>query len=136
MNNRCRLAFLMLAIWLPAVLPGCATTKPGAGGAEETSALMPGTPRKQVIAELGAPAWSGENEGIVTDLFVIKRPMATAAKTGRWLLQGAANVVTFGLWEFVGTPTEPLTTDTDVRLEVRYDRQGALESVRVVHGKV
>ncbi|MGE5306688.1 MAG: hypothetical protein ACM3TN_25570 [Alphaproteobacteria bacterium] len=42
-------------------------------GEKDPTVLRPGTDRSYVIAELGAPTWSGEKNGEKTDIFIFKQ---------------------------------------------------------------
>ena len=83
--------------------------------------LDQGTLRTHVIAELGAPSWTGEKEGKKVDVFTFRQGYSTGAKAGRAFVHGAADVFTLGLWEVVGTPVESVASGTDVKVEVTYD---------------
>ena len=93
------------------------------------SVLSSGTPRIQVIAELGAPVWSGEKNGEKVDLFTFKQGYSKGAKTGRALFHGAADVLTIGMWEVVGTPIETVADGTDMKVEITYDSEEKVKSV-------
>ena len=98
--------------------------------AKNLSVLDPGTPRSQVIAELGAPAWSGEKNGSKADVFTLTQGYSTGAKTVRALFHGTADVFSLGLWEVVSTPGELIFSGTDMKVEVVYDEKDRVKSVR------
>ena len=98
--------------------------------AKDLSVLNPGTPRSQVIAELGAPAWSGEKDGNKADIFTFTQGYSTGAKTARALLHGTADVFSLGLWEVLSTPGEAIFSGTDMKVEVAYDEKDQVKSVR------
>lgn len=98
--------------------------------AKNLSVLDPGTPRSQVIAELGAPVWSGEKDGNKADLFTFTQGYSTGAKVARALFHGTADVFSLGLWEVVSTPGEAIFSGTDVKVEVAYDEKDQVKSVR------
>ncbi len=54
------------------------------------SLLSTGTPRSYVIAELGAPSWSEEENGEKTDIFSFKQGYSKGAKVGRAFFHGSA----------------------------------------------
>jgi hypothetical protein len=102
---------------------------------KKLSVLTPGTPRSHVIAELGAPVYTEEREGVTTDVFAFKQGYSKGVKAGRALVHGAADVVTGGLWEVVGIPAESLADGTDVKVEVVYDQRRAVQSIEVIEGQ-
>jgi hypothetical protein len=74
--------------------------------AKDLSVLKPGIHRSRIIAELGAPIWSGEKDGDKADVFVFKQGYSGAARTARAVFHGTADVFSLGLWEVISTPTE------------------------------
>jgi hypothetical protein len=94
-----------------------------------------GTPRNQVIAELGAPAHSKVEEGKTCDIFLFVQGYGTGAKVGRAVFHGVADVITLGLWEVVGTPIEVVADGTEVKVEVFYDATECVEKVNVIRGE-
>ncbi|MGD9720409.1 MAG: hypothetical protein AB7O59_06745 [Pirellulales bacterium] len=97
--------------------------------------LAPGTSRSRVVAELGAPVLSEEREGTQVDVFAFKQGYSKGEKAGRALAHGAADVVTGGLWEVVGIPAESIADGKNVKVEVTYDDEHAVESVDVFEGE-
>ena len=104
-------------------------------GKKDLSVLDPGTPRSHVIAELGAPAWSGERGGNKIDVFAFKQGYSKGARAGRAFFHAAADVFTLGLWEVVGTPIESVASGTDVKAEVTYDGDERVKSVEMIEQK-
>lgn len=94
-----------------------------------------GTPRDQVIAELGIPAYSKVEEGRKCDVFAFVQGYSKGAKVGRAVFHGAADVFTLGLWEVAGTPIEVVADGNEVKLEVFYDANETVERVNVIKGK-
>lgn len=130
-----RFILLALALVAPAASSGCAVVKATRQpDKKDLGILNPGVPRTHVIAELGAPVWTEERGGITTDIFSFKQGYSKPVKAGRAFAHGAADVVTFGLWEVVGVPVETLADGTQVQLEVRYDPNRLVESVTVIRG--
>jgi hypothetical protein len=116
--------------------PGCAAIKATQQpDKRDMSRLNAGVPRTHLIAELGAPIWSQERDGEVTDVFVFRQGYTKGTKAGRALVHGAADVATCGLWEVVGIPVETLADGTEVQVEVRYDEKRLVKSVEVIEGK-
>jgi hypothetical protein len=50
-------------------------------------------------------------------------------KVGRTIAHGTADVMTLGLWEIVGTPTEATLNGHRVAYEVTYDANDRVEQV-------
>jgi len=132
-----RLVVLFLVMW-PILLttPGCsvymAAKQPGA---KDLSVLKEGTPRSHVIAELGAPVWSGEKDGKKADVFAFTQGYSAGAKAGRAFFHGAADFFTLGLWEVIGTPVESVASGTEMKVEVTYDANDKVNSVEVIERK-
>ena len=56
-------------------------------------------------------------------------PLEKFTKAGRAVFHGAADVLTLGLWEVVGTPTEGAFNGTEMAYEVRYDKEDRVDQV-------
>jgi hypothetical protein len=97
--------------------------------------LSSGTPRSHVIAELGAPLWTEERDGVTVDIFAFKQGYSKGVKAGRAMLHGAADVATWGLWEVVGLPVESLADGKDVKVEITYDESRNVEKLDVISGQ-
>jgi hypothetical protein len=63
------------------------------------------------------------------DVFSFTQGYSKGAKTGRAVFHGAADVLTLGLWEVVGTPTEAVFDGRQVAFEVTYDASEKVEKV-------
>ncbi len=55
------------------------------------------------------------------DLFAITQGYSKEAKAGRAFAHGAADVVTGGIWELAGTPTEAVFSGKSISYEITYD---------------
>lgn len=88
---------------------------------KDLSLLQPGTRRPLLIAEFGAPVHTETLDGKKVDIFNFTQGYSTAAKTGRAVFHGAADVFTLGLWEVVGTPTEAVLDGQEMAVQVNYD---------------
>ena len=78
---------------------------------KDVSVFNVGTPRTHVIAEAGSPRYTKENaDGTLTDTFVFVQGYSSGSKAGRALFHGAADFLTLGLWEVIGTPVEDADT--------------------------
>lgn len=100
--------------------------------AKDLSVLKEGTPRSHVIAELGAPVWSGDKSGSKVDVFAFTQGYSAGAKAGRAFFHGAADVFTLGLWEVVGTPVESVASGTEMKVEVTYDENDRVKLAEVI----
>lgn len=98
--------------------------------------LHEGTPRAQVIAELGAPTFTKPKpDGTVEDVFSFKQGYTKGVKMGRAFVHGAADVATGGLWEVIGIPTEIWADGTEVQVLVTYDQDERVKYRRVFKGQ-
>jgi hypothetical protein len=115
---------------------GCAVVKATQQpGKKNLNVLNQGVPRTHVIAELGAPVWSEERNGITTDVFAFKQGYSKWTKAGRAAVHGVADFFTLGAWEIIGTPAETVADGTDVKVAVSYDPNRFVESVQVIEGQ-
>ena len=97
--------------------------------------LCAGTPRTNVVAELGTPVSSESHNGSRTDVFTFKQGYSKPVKAGRMVAHGTADILTYGLWELVGTPSELYFDGTDVQLSVNYDDNENVSSVDILKGE-
>ncbi len=96
----------------------------------DMAVLNPGAPRTLVLSELGEPMWTDDATAGRTDIFVFTQGYTKGVKTARALFHGAADVLTLGLWEVVGTPVELLADGRLIKAEVVYDTKDRIEYVR------
>jgi len=102
---------------------------------KDVSVFNVGTPRARVIAEAGQPVHTKENaDGTITDTFSFIQGYSSGNKAGRALFHGAADVLTLGLWEVVGTPVEAIATGTKVQVEVQYDADEKVRTAIALSG--
>ena len=85
-----------------------------------------------LIAEYGAPTESENRDGIDYDTFKFIQGYSTGAKVGRAVFHGVADVLTIGLWEVVGTPTEAIFDGDKMAYEVSYDEENRVDQVTVL----
>lgn len=118
------LPFLFMCL---VVLPGCAIVKAAKGKKDANlSVLKEGTPRAIVVAGLGAPLYSDKS----TDIYEACK--GDESSLGRAIGHGVLDLLTFGLWEVIGTPIE-MASDADkecFRLHVIYDENNNLKEVK------
>jgi hypothetical protein len=94
--------------------------------------LAIGTPRSLVLTELGQPTTSEVKDEKRIEVFSFVQGYSKGAKTGRAIFHGVADVLTLGLWEAVGTPTESAFDGEKMIYEVTYDKDNKVEkSVRL-----
>lgn len=91
-----------------------------------------GVPRSLVVAEVGAPVTAEMRAGKRVEVYAFTQGYSKAARVGRTIGHGAADVFTLGLWEVVGTPTEAAFNGKRLVYEVTYDAADRIESVAVL----
>jgi len=102
---------------------------------KDVSVLRPRVSRSQVIAELGQPVLSEHLNGCRVEVFVFTQGYSKATKTTRAFAHGVADLLTLGLWEVLGTPTETYFSGTEVKVEITYDDQDCVDQVKVLEGE-
>ncbi|WP_051048963.1 hypothetical protein [Nitrosospira lacus] len=88
-----------------------------------------GTSRSMILGEFGPPAVSEARDGKKYEIFKFIQGYSTGTKAGRALFHGAADVVTLGLWEVVGTPAEAVFSGDEMAYEVSYDKDDRVDQV-------
>jgi hypothetical protein len=88
-----------------------------------------GTPRAMLLAEFGLPTVAETRDGKKYEIYKFTNGYSTGAKAGRAVFHGAADVLTLGLWEVVGTPTEAVFSGDDTAYQVRYDDNDRVDEV-------
>ena len=91
-----------------------------------------GVPRNLVVGEVGAPVATEMKAGKRVDVYSFTQGYSKAARVSRTIGHGAGDVLTFGLWEVVGTPTEAAFNGKHVVYEVTYDASDRIENVVVL----
>ena len=130
-----RLLAALLAIISCSTMSGCAVLKATqAPEKKDLGVLKPGVARSRVIAELGAPVHESMDKSGHKDVFSFKQGYSSPVRAGRAGLHAIADVLTFGLWEVVGTPLEGSLDGKDVRAEVRYDEEDRVVRVEYFSG--
>lgn len=131
-----RLARITILALLAALLNGCsvymAAHQPEKKNLE---VLKAGTPRSLVLAEIGQPRATETRDGKRVDVFSFVQGYSKGNKTGRAVFHGAADVLTIGLWEVVGTPAEAAFDGKKLAFEVTYDGDNRVEKVVQLIGK-
>lgn len=99
---------------------------------KDINLLKEGVSRTVLISEFGAPVVSEYKDGKRHEIFKFVQGYSTGAKAGRAFFHGAASVVTLGLWELVGTPTEITFNGDEMAFLVRYDENDLAEEVTII----
>jgi len=99
---------------------------------KEVGLLTPGVPRNLLLAELGQPVATETRAGKRVEVYSFVQGYSKGARVSRSIAHGAADVLTFGLWEAIGTPTEATFDGTRVAYEVTYDASDRVEQVVVL----
>ena len=102
---------------------------------KDLSVLSEGTPRSHVIAEIGPPIHTDELEDGKMDIYKFVQGYTKGAKVGRALFHGVADVFTLGIWEAVGTPIELIADGKEATLEVYYDKDNRVKTIKVISGE-
>ena len=97
--------------------------------AKNVSLLKVGTPRALLLAEFGLPVVSETRDGHKYEIFKFVDGYSAGAKAGRAVFHGAADVLTLGIWEVVGTPTEGVFDGDELVYQVRYDDKDVADEV-------
>lgn len=127
---------VMFLILLAVPVSGCsvfmAAQQPAAKNIE---LFQTGTSRNALLAEFGPPYISEETEGKKIEIFIFVQGYSKAAKAGRVIFHSAADLVTLGLWEIVGTPTEMIFDGEEMAFHVSYDDNELVDEVNLLMKK-
>lgn len=128
---------LILFIFLLAILSGCSVFMAAKQPDKKNIELFKvGVPRSLLLAEFGLPIVSERREdGKKYEIYSFVQGYSAGAKAGRAVFHGAADVLTLGLWEVVGTPTEGTFDGNEMAYEVRYDSDDKVEQVVLLKKK-
>lgn len=99
---------------------------------KDVKVFSQGVPRSLVVAEVGAPITTEMKAGKRVEVYAFTQGYSKAARVSRTIGHGAADVLTLGLWEAVGTPTEAAFNGKRVVYEVTYDAADRIEQVVVL----
>jgi hypothetical protein len=91
--------------------------------------LSPGIPRNLVLAEIGQPVSTEMRDGRRVEVFSFVQGYRKGVRVGRTIGHATADVLTLGLWEVAGTPTEATLNGHRVAYEVSYDAADRIEQV-------
>ena len=113
------------------LLTGCAVGLAASGKKNLNTAIAyPGVPRRAVIARLGPPETSiTDNEGNYIDSYIIVK--GNEPSLDRAVMHGAMDLLTFGLWELIGTPVELMAgVETNSILLIYYDSEENIKDIQ------
>lgn len=96
---------------------------------KDTKMLVVGVPRATVLSELGAPISTVQKNNETIDIFSFKQGYGKAAKFGRTMFHGVADIATLGLWEIIGTPVESSFDGNNVAYQITYDQNENVKNV-------
>jgi len=126
---------LLLAACLLFTLTGCSVFMAAKlPDKKNIEVFTPGVPRQVVLAEMGLPSSYEDRNGVRSEVYKFKQGYSREAKISRAVLHGTADILTFGLWEAVGTPTEYYFSGTDTIVLVTYDRNDRISTVEYFRG--
>ena len=121
-----RTHLILLALCL---LQGCSVFMAASGDKEpDLGAFEVGSTRGQVEQQLGSPVSSTTlSNGDREDTY--EYVLGNEPSPGRAFAHGAADVLTLGLWEVVGTPIEATTGDTR-QVRIVYDSNNLVKAIK------
>lgn len=96
---------------------------------KDVDLVTPGMPRNIVLSELGQPVASEIKDGKRVEVFSFVQGYSKGARVSRTIAHGTADVLTLGLWEAIGTPTEATFHGKRVAYEVTFDSSDKVERV-------
>jgi hypothetical protein len=125
----------ILAVCLLSTLTGCSVFMAAKlPDKKNLEVFTPGVPRPVVLAEMGLPAGYEDRNGVRSEVYKFKQGYSQEAKISRAVLHGTADILTFGLWEAVGTPTEYYFSGKDTIVLVTYNQNDRVEAVKYFQG--
>ena len=127
-----KLIYFAVLLLMPFVATGCSVGMALSGKeTKDTSVLTVGASRDTVIARLGPPQTTmTDSDGTLIDSWDIVK--GNQPSVGRALAHGAMDVLTWGLWEAVGTPVELAAgQEKHTIYTVRYDADSKIKNMSV-----
>jgi len=134
------ISIALMCLMLPVAglsVSGCAVNKAmNQPDKKDVSVLDRGTPRYEVIGELGMPVDTQlSDDGKKIDVYSFTQGYSKGAKAARAFGHGVMDVATLGLWEVIGTPTEAIASGDKVVVRVFYDESELVDHVKALKGK-
>jgi hypothetical protein len=93
----------------------------------------PGTPRENIVAEIGEPAWTGARNDQKKEIFAFKPGRYALDKAGRTFVYLVWDLGTLGFAEIFTTPAEVATRSRVRQMEVIYDPELRVSSSQWVN---
>ena len=129
-NRLARAAAAVLVLALPPVLSGCSVGMALHGEREPNLAVCRvGATQGEIELELGPPTSITSVEGGGTQC-TYEYQIGNEPSAGRAALHAGMDVLTLGIWELVGTPTEAIQGE-DFQLIVTYGPEGKAQNIQV-----
>ena len=120
----------ILPMLMPVLLAGCSVGMAMSGKPDPNiSALDVGQDRDVVILNFGQPAKTLMTDNERTDIFELER--GNEQSIGRATGHAVMDLLTFGVWEIIGTPIEGFAGDT-ITLQIEYDKNNKVQSVKTL----
>ncbi|MBI2628137.1 MAG: hypothetical protein HYW71_01720 [Candidatus Niyogibacteria bacterium] len=94
--------------------------------------LAVGTHRDAVLAELGNPVFSGEENNELYDIFSFTQGYGKGNKVGRAFTHGVLDVASLGLWEVFANPIEGLASGEKIKIKIIYDKEKKVARVEEI----
>lgn len=95
--------------------------------------FKPGTTRGQLLGEFGQPvSTESRKDGTKCDTFSFVQGYSGGAKAGRAVGHAVADVLTLGLWEIIGTPTEAVFNGNTVGYQACYGQDERVTEVTLL----
>lgn len=124
---------LLLALVICMLSSGCsvymAASQPEA---KNISLFRLGTPKSLITAEFGSPQATIKREGKEYEIYAFTTGSHTGVKATKAALWAAADILTLGLAEIVGTPVETIIRSKDMAYEVSFDSNSTVDRVTVL----
>ena len=132
-----KLLRVLIAFFFVSTISGCAVFMAvDQPDKKDVDLFKAGTPRSMLLAEFGLPtAAEVRDDGKKYEIYSFTQGYSKGAKAGRAVLHGTADVLTLGLWEVVGTPTEGAFDGTKMAYEVRYDSNDLIDQIVLLKSK-
>lgn len=125
--------YLMLLCFVAISISGCAVGMALHGKREvDVASLHIGQPRDEVIMILGQPMKTQTIETGRKDIFECQR--GNAPSGGRAIGHAVMDVLTWGIWEIVGTPIEAMTGST-FYITIDYDKEDKVTKIKTTEEK-
>ena len=131
-NNFLKKLTLLTILW--SILSGCSVYMAANQPEEKSIELFRvGTDRAMLVGVFGTPINSEIHNGQKHDIFKFVQGYSPGIKAARSFFHGAADVLTFTIWEVAGTPIEGYYNGDNMAFEVRYDQDNRIDMVVPLH---